>query len=1013
MCRQEGFSTMLARMIRVLGILPLAAWVGATLVLADWPTARGNGGRTGITPVEPPAPLVAGWTMSTPAPSPAWAGEARGSLWQKLDQPLFPRAADDLAPAPIIAGGLVLVGTTDGEVRAVELTTGRLRWRYFCGGPVRFAPAASGDRVFVGSDDGLVHALRLESGASLWTARIGPERPLISGNGRLVSPCPVRTGLLVSGDTIHVAAGLFPVEGTYLAALDARDGGIRWRRSLGSVSPQGYLADAGADLVVPVGRASPKRYRKRDGAFVRDVTSASGTFAVVSGEETLAGPGATGQMAAGDLRSGARLVSFPGRALAVTPETTYLLNGRDLTALDRERMRASSGNLPEATRWSVPCRDGAAVAVAGSRVFGGGRDSILVLDATTGKVLQTLPVNGTVVSLAVDAAGVVAVTGDGWVHAFLGKEIPQGVPPDPEPPMPSPGSRARVTNWLRQLASPHGFALWVNPTDGLSDLRALVADSGLHVVLAVPSGEVDALRHRVADAGWPGSRVAVVGRSADGGVPAASHLFNLVIAGDLPEAEARRLACPHPAGVIVREGQATAAPAARESGAWTHLYGTAANTCASEQPLQGHPRLQWFGGHGPERMPDRHTRGHAPLAAGGLLLSMAENAVIATDAWNGTVRWVLELPDSMRYAMPYDAGYAALHEDGQRAFLAVNEALWEVDARTGQVAQRHPVPVAGLHWGWAALESGVLFGSAQAPGAARTGKVFELVDLDYRSERPMVCSRAMFRKEDADGTGGWLWESEGLLVNPTLAVSGQRVFAVEALASVARSRASDRLTCEQILEEARVVCLDAVTGGLVWSQPLRWPEARDILGLTVTGDRLVLSAARSVDGQAEYRLRCWSAADGSPRWEAQGLNPVKDLYHGQQVKRPVILGDRVSFESDLFDLATGRRWVPPGAAPDWILARPGHACGGMTGGRDGLLFRADNPTLFRLSDGTFTRLSPTRPGCWLNILPAACGVLIPEASASCICEYPIQASLGFAFQTDPVPMLPDLITTRP
>ena len=38
-----------------------------------------------------------------------------------------------------------------------------------------------------------------------------------------------------------------------------------------------------------------------------------------------------------------------------------------------------------------------------------------------------------------------------------------------------------------------------------------------------------------------------------------------------------------------------------------------------------------IGGHGPEKMPDRHTRGHAPLAAGGVLLSMAENGLIATD----------------------------------------------------------------------------------------------------------------------------------------------------------------------------------------------------------------------------------------------------------------------------------------------------------------------------------------------------------------------------------------------
>ena len=84
----------------------------------------------------------------------------------------------------------------------------------------------------------------------------------------------------------------------------------------------------------------------------------------------------------------------------------------------------------------------------------------------------------------------------------------------------------------------------------------------------------------------------------------------------------------------------------------------------------------------------------------------------------------------------------------------------------------------------------------------------------------------------------------------------------------------------------------------------------------------------------------------------------------------------------------------------------------MTGTGDGLLFRADNPTLFRFSDGSFTRLAPTRPGCWLNILPVEGGVVIPEASASCVCGYPIQASMGFAFGRKAPPALADVLPAR-
>ena len=264
--------------------------------MADWPTARGDAGRTGTTASGPIGPLFPAWTIRTPAPAPAWTGEARGSLWQNLAKPLTPRAADDLAPVPILVKDVVLFATTHDEVRCVERTHGRTRWRYHCGGPVRYAPTAAGDSVIVGSDDGLIHALDLQTGARHWTTRIGPDSPLIAGNGRLISPCPVRTGLVVQDGVVYAAAGLFPIEGAYLAAIDAGDGHLLWRRNLGNASPQGYLVDAGTEVIVPFGRAVPKVYRKQDGIHTRDIPSTSGTFAVVAQDETLSGPGATGMI---------------------------------------------------------------------------------------------------------------------------------------------------------------------------------------------------------------------------------------------------------------------------------------------------------------------------------------------------------------------------------------------------------------------------------------------------------------------------------------------------------------------------------------------------------------------------------------------------------------------------------------------------------------------------------------------------------------------------------------------
>ena len=36
----------------------------------------------------------------------------------------------------------------------------------------------------------------------------------------------------------------------------------------------------------------------------------------------------------------------------------------------------------------------------------------------------------------------------------------------------------------------------------------------------------------------------------------------------------------------------------------------------------------------------------------------------------------------------------------------------------------------------------------------------------------------------------------------------------------------------------------------------------------------------------------------------------------------------------------------------------------------------------------------SRPGCWINIIPAGGLLLIPEASSGCTCDFPIQSSMA-------------------
>ena len=99
-------------------------------------------------------------------------------------------------------------------------------------GPVRYAPVLADDRLFFGNDDGNVYCLEASTGQLVWRKRLGPRDWRIPGNGRLISLWPVRTGLVVDAGVVYAAAGLYPSQGVYAAALSAADGSDVWRQKL-------------------------------------------------------------------------------------------------------------------------------------------------------------------------------------------------------------------------------------------------------------------------------------------------------------------------------------------------------------------------------------------------------------------------------------------------------------------------------------------------------------------------------------------------------------------------------------------------------------------------------------------------------------------------------------------------------------------------------------------------------------------------------------------------------------
>lgn len=1034
------------------GMIALALTLAlAGAAAADWPSYRGDHGRRGYNSDALAMPLHTQWVNTlAPPPDPAWPKPARGSLWQNLSH-IEARVTDDIAYQPVIIDGYVLFGSSANDhLYCLDTATGEVVWSFVANAPIRYAPEVVDGRVYFGSDDGLVRCLSFEDGALVWEYRpgAGSGGDLIPGNGRLISPWPIRTGVLVDEGVVYACAGLFPSQGTYAVALNAEDGGLVWRTPLGEQSPQGYLLASADTLFVPTGRSNPFAIDKATGAVGRSYGTPGGTYAVLADDALIAGPGNDNTLQSIAPGSGQNLMSYQGKHLAVGPTVTYFVTGEKLFALDRlryteltqraaalraelqplgdaaehrERIVELQQQLAETQRqvqacvlWETPTEDHASLIAAGEHVIVGGDGQVTAYRAADGRKAWQQRIEGAVMGLAASDGVLVATTDGGAVYLFGEGRRAGGVgrvAPELERPMPLDAeTQATLDRLLMDLPNPRGYVVVLGAMP-LRFIEAIITQTELNVLVVVEQEEdAQRLRGALTSHGLYGRRCSVH-ITSDRRIPVTDYCINFVmhwptVGADeaWPAAEIERVLAPG-RGIAFAPGETFRRPALEDAGTWTHMYANPSNDSNSgEQHLTGEVALQWFGGPGPNRMIDRHLRGPPPLAIGGRVIMVGENKLIGVDAYNGTELWELDLPASQRYAMPYDAGYIAANET--HVYAAVDSEVWVVDAETGERTGRVPLPrgidTDRFHWGYLALVDGALFGSVMHAAAPIVSPDRTVPDTSYRSSHPLVTSVGLFRTTPGQRRPDWT-RNRGVIVHGTITIQGGRVYFVESRNEAAMDDADGSIPVQTLLaSDAYVVALDAATGEQLWEEPVDLPDARNILYLAASGDgKLVLTT--SVDAPndtARYFLRVLDAQSGDELWTTEHLHVKGGLYHGEQVHHPVILGNRLVAEPVIYDLETGAVMNPDGGASPWQINRPGHSCGTMSGAGDYLFFRASNPTMLDLTDQTsgadrFTRLAPTRAGCWINVLPAQGLVLIPEASASCVCSYALQTSMAF------------------
>jgi outer membrane protein assembly factor BamB len=109
-----------------------------------------------------------------------------------------------------MAQGVLVVGTHDGRVLALDTLDGARRWTFAAGGSVVATPAAAAGRVFAGSFDGKVYALDAATGARLWERDTG---------------APVTSTPTPAGPVVVVGSRSYDLFG-----LDVATGAVRWIR---------------------------------------------------------------------------------------------------------------------------------------------------------------------------------------------------------------------------------------------------------------------------------------------------------------------------------------------------------------------------------------------------------------------------------------------------------------------------------------------------------------------------------------------------------------------------------------------------------------------------------------------------------------------------------------------------------------------------------------------------------------------------------------------------------------
>jgi outer membrane protein assembly factor BamB len=668
----------------------------AVVFCADWPMWRYNAGRTAAGIEELPEQLYCQWIRQYPA---------RETVWDdSLNQDLMPL---DTVFEPIVLGQTLFFCFNDQDkMVALDIHTGKLKWEFYCNGPIRLPPAGWHDHVYCTSDDGYLYCLSAETGDLLWKFQGAPIERNILGNKRLISSWPARGGVVIQNDIVYFCAGIWPFMGIFVYALDAQSGAIVWQNdgtgsrymiqphtspAFAGVAPQGALAINGRHLLVPGGRSTPACFDLYNGDLLYyrfgEFNKTGGAF-VCTEDDVFFNHLRERVVDMYDVNTGSSIA----RQLGKYP---VLFNHRFYMSGDSIVVRSAQN--PKAILQSLKIDAGGDLIKSGSRFYAGGLGLLSSLGFNKEGQLQLQwqeKVEGRVGRLLAANGMLFVVTLDGKIMAYgQTKRIVKTI--DSERNL---QQNSKNTAWaasvLQQTQVQDGYALLYNVPDiGLA--AALARQSRLNlIVIESEQSRILKMRQELARMGLSAARVHVqYGTAADFSAPpymaSLIILFTPISQVMQEKIFAKMVQQTRPYGGkiylrinkeqhslfehwLVKQDNAMlsihsfenslliskngALPGAAD---WTHQYGNIANTVKSDDELVKLPLgVLWFGGVSNFDVLPRHGHGPPEQIVDGRLLIQGLSCLSARDVYTGRVLWKKELPNLETKGQYFDYTFA-------------------------------------------------------------------------------------------------------------------------------------------------------------------------------------------------------------------------------------------------------------------------------------------------------------------------------------------------------------------